>query len=86
MSQDPYLLGRLAVHYKLVTKDQLQEVLIREGNLPMLVTLMQSGKRDGMQLLDDALAELVQEGTISPREAHLEANDKARFEPMLERA
>ncbi|HLF55949.1 MAG TPA: type IV pilus twitching motility protein PilT [Thermoanaerobaculia bacterium] len=27
MSQDPYLLGRLAVHYKLVTKDQLQEVL-----------------------------------------------------------
>jgi twitching motility protein PilT len=27
MSQDPYLLGRLAVHYKLVTNDQLQEVL-----------------------------------------------------------
>jgi twitching motility protein PilT len=27
VSQDPYLLGRLAVHYKLVTKDQLQEVL-----------------------------------------------------------
>jgi twitching motility protein PilT len=27
MSQDPYLLGRLAVHYKLVTKDQIQEVL-----------------------------------------------------------
>jgi len=27
MSQEPYLLGRLAVHYKLVTKDQVAEIL-----------------------------------------------------------
>ncbi|HLF55948.1 MAG TPA: type IV pilus twitching motility protein PilT [Thermoanaerobaculia bacterium] len=76
--------GRVAVNEVLLRTSGLPN-LIREGNLPMLVTLMQSGKRDGMQLLDDALAELVQEGTISPREAHLKANDKARFEPMLER-
>jgi twitching motility protein PilT len=76
--------GRIAVNEILLRTSGLPN-LIREGNLPMLVTLMQSGKRDGMQLLDDALADLVQQGVVTPREAHLKAQEKSRFEPLLEK-
>ncbi len=58
--------------------------IIREGNLPMLETLIQSGKALGMQLLDDALMALVEAGTVTPREAYLKALDKARFAPLIE--
>jgi twitching motility protein PilT len=76
--------GRVAVHEILLRTAGLPN-LIREGNIPMLVNVMQAGKGQGMQLLDDALLVLVEEGRVSPRDAHLKANDKSRFEPLLER-
>jgi twitching motility protein PilT len=76
--------GRVAVNEVLLRTSGLGN-LIREGNLPMLATLMQSGRKHGMQMLDDVLAELVEQGTITARDAHLKAQDKARFEPLLER-
>jgi len=74
--------GRIAVNEILLRAPGLGN-LIREGNLPMLITVMQSGKKDGMQLLDDVLMDLVQKGTISAKEAHLKALEKGRFEPLL---
>jgi twitching motility protein PilT len=59
--------------------------LIREGNTPMLNDVIQSGKRDGMQSMDDALYELVSAGVVRPQDAYVKANDKARFEPFLPR-
>ena len=51
----------------------------------MLVNLMQSGRSEGMQLLDDALFDLVTRKIITPRDAYMKSQDKSRFEPLLEK-
>lgn len=74
--------GRVAVNEILLRTSGLANV-VREGNLSMLANLMQAGKKAGMQLLDEELMELVRAGTVTARDAHLKAQDKARFEPLL---
>ena len=37
-----------------------------------------------MQLLDDALLDLVTRKIVTPRDAYMKASDKSRFEPLLE--
>ena len=54
--------------------------VIRERNTPMLQNIIQSGKAQGMQTIDDALLDLVQAGRILPEDAYRNAADKARFE------
>jgi twitching motility protein PilT len=76
--------GRVAVHEILLRTPGLPN-LIREGNIPMLANVMQAGKKDGMQMLDETLAALVEQGVISARDAHMKAIDKSRFDPLLER-
>ena len=76
--------GRVAVH-EILLKTAALPNLIRESNLPMLQNLMQSGKKDGMQILDDALADLVEKKLITPRDAYLKAQDKTRFEALLDK-
>jgi twitching motility protein PilT len=75
--------GRVAVHEILLKTPGLPN-LIREGNIPMLANVMLAGKAQGMQLLDDALMALVEKGVVSPRDAFLKANDKNRFESLVE--
>ncbi len=58
--------------------------IIREGNTPMLQTLMQGGRGIGMQLMDDALAALVEAKRVTPREAYVRATNKARFENLID--
>ena len=74
--------GRVAVHEILLRSPGLPN-LIREGNIPMLTNVMQAGKSQGMQLLDDGLMELVRKKLVTPRDAYLKAQDKNRFEPLL---
>ncbi len=57
--------------------------MIREGNMAMLKSIIQSGKKDGMQAMDDALMALVEDGSVSPRDAYMKALDKSRFEALL---
>jgi twitching motility protein PilT len=57
--------------------------VIREGNTQMIDSIIQSGKGDGMQGMDDALAAALEAGKITPRDAHLKARDKARFEGLV---
>jgi twitching motility protein PilT len=76
--------GRVAVHEILLRTPALPN-LIREDNVPMLANVMQAGKKDGMQLLDDALADLVARKVVAARDAILKANDKSRFEPLVEK-
>jgi len=74
--------GRCAVHEILLRSSGLANV-IREGNTPMLNSLIQSGKQQGMQSMDDALFACVQSGQIRAVDAHRKATDKARFEPLI---
>jgi twitching motility protein PilT len=57
--------------------------LIREAKTHQLPSVMQTGKRFGMQLLDDAIMDLFNKGYISGDDAYLKANEKARFRPLL---
>ncbi len=75
--------GRVAA-IELLLRTTALPGIIREGNLPMLQTVLQGGRHLGMQRMDDALMALVEAGTVSPRAAYLKALEKSRFEPLLE--
>jgi len=57
--------------------------LIREAKTHQIASMIQTGKKYGMQLLDDAIMELFNKGWIAIDEAYMKANDKSRFRPML---
>jgi twitching motility protein PilT len=57
--------------------------LIRDAKTFMLPGIIQTGKKLGMKMMDDALMELVEAGTISPYEAHDRAEQKALFKALL---
>jgi len=59
--------------------------LIRERKTFQIPTVMQSGRKEGMLLLDNVLMQLVRDGLITPREAYLSANIKETFTPLMER-
>ncbi|MEZ5963456.1 MAG: type IV pilus twitching motility protein PilT [Planctomycetota bacterium] len=53
--------------------------LVREGKTHQLINALQTGKRLGMQTMDDAIAELLDARKISPEEAFDRCVDKRRF-------
>jgi len=57
--------------------------LVRENKTYQIPSMIQTGKKYGMQLLDDAIMELVEKGWISADDAYAKANEKARFRPLL---
>jgi twitching motility protein PilT len=57
--------------------------LIRESKTYQIPSMMQTGKKYGMQLLDDSIMDLFSRGLISADEAYIKSNDKARFRPHL---
>ncbi len=57
--------------------------LIRESKTHQLPSMMQTGKKYGMQLLDDAIMNLFNKGWISADEAYAKSNDKDQFRPFL---
>ncbi len=57
--------------------------LIREAKTYQIPSMVQTGKRYGMQLLDDAIMNLLNKGWISADEAYTKANEKAKFRPFL---
>jgi twitching motility protein PilT len=74
--------GRCAVNEILLKTPGLPNV-IREGNTPMITTIIQGGKSIGMQLMDDALMDLVEDKRITAREAYMKAHNKGRFEGLV---
>ncbi|HEX5761047.1 MAG TPA: PilT/PilU family type 4a pilus ATPase [Thermoanaerobaculia bacterium] len=74
--------GRVAAHEVLLKTQGLPNV-IREGNTPMVQSIIQGGRALGMQLMDDALMALVESKRITPRDAYMKATQKQRFEPLL---
>jgi twitching motility protein PilT len=74
--------GRVAVNEILLKTSGLANI-VREGNTPMLTSVIQGGRAQGMQLMDDALMALVEQKKITPRDAYMKATNKARFEPLV---
>ncbi len=71
--------GRCAVHEILLRTSGLPNI-IREGKIAMLNSLIEGGKSQGMQSMDDTLLALVKLGKIRGSDAYMKATNKARFE------
>ena len=71
--------GRVAALEVLLRTPGLPNV-IRDGNTPMIHSIIQAGRKEGMQAMDDALFALARAGTIAGEEAYLKATNKKRFE------
>lgn len=59
--------------------------LIREAKTFQIPSMIQTGKKYGMQSLDDAIMELVQKRVIKIEDGYLMASEKSRFLPLLEK-
>ncbi|MFC1521516.1 type IV pilus twitching motility protein PilT [Elusimicrobiota bacterium] len=58
---------------------------IREGKTHQIASAMQVGSKQGMRLLNDALAELVQKKIVDPNEAYLKSIDKTDIIAKIEK-
>ena len=74
--------GRCAVHEILLRTPGLPNV-IREGNTPMLRSIIQGGRGIGMCMMDDSLEDRVNDGKVSAEEAWSKAQEKQRFEQII---
>ncbi|MEO6602193.1 MAG: ATPase, T2SS/T4P/T4SS family, partial [Polyangiaceae bacterium] len=60
--------------------------LIREQKIFQIPSIMQTGRKLGMALMNDSLFKLVKDGLVSPEEALAKANDKAGLMLMYQQA
>lgn len=60
--------------------------LIRENKTHQILSIMQTSKKLGMQTMDDALLQLLEEGKITPEDAFERAQDKQKFIRFLKEA
>jgi twitching motility protein PilT len=75
-------IGRCAALEILIATPAVRN-LIRESKTYQIPSSIQTGKKYGMLLLDDAIMDLYQKGWIGSDEAYAKANDKARFRPFI---
>jgi len=59
--------------------------LIREAKTYQIPSMIQTGKKYGMRLLDDSIMEMCTKRMISPEEAYAKANDKSKFRPLMKK-
>jgi twitching motility protein PilT len=74
--------GRVAVNEILFATPAVAAI-IREGATQKLYDVIIGGKALGMQFMDDAIWEKLQQGMISPQEAYMKSIEKGRFAPFL---
>lgn len=74
--------GRCCVNEILVTTSGLGNA-IREGNINMIKSIIQSGGAQGMQLMDAAIEKAVQNGKADVQDAFMKATDKARLQKYM---
>ena len=74
--------GRVAVNEILFATPAVAAI-IREGATQKLADVIVGGKGMGMQFMDDAIWQKLQQGLVSPMEAYMKAIDKARFKNFL---
>ena len=76
--------GRVAAYEILVATPAVRS-LIRQNKSFQITSAMQTGKRQGMQLLDDALADLVRSGKVTLENALAVANDPVAMRSQIGR-
>ncbi|MBQ3143109.1 MAG: type IV pilus twitching motility protein PilT [Akkermansia sp.] len=74
--------GRVAVNEILFATPAVSAI-IREGATQKLADVITGGKALGMQFMDDAIWQKLQQGMVTPEEAYMKAIDKARFKNFL---
>lgn len=74
--------GRVAAVEILVGVPALAH-LIREGKTFQIPSIIQTGRREGMQTMDQAIVDLLKQGLISPEEAHDNCVDRETFQRYL---
>jgi twitching motility protein PilT len=57
--------------------------VIREAKTYMLPGIIQTGKKQGMRLMDDTLIDLYERGLITAEEAYERADQKSEVRPHL---
>ena len=71
--------------YEILVATPAVRSLIRQNKSFQIPSAMQTGKRQGMQLLDDALADLVRNGLVTLDTALTVANDPVILRNQLGR-
>ena len=74
--------GRVAVNEILLGSSAVSNI-IREGRIDRLMSVIQAGKGEGMQAMDDVLEEFVQSNVIDGEDAYMKSLEKKRFEKYL---
>jgi twitching motility protein PilT len=74
--------GRVPVNEILIGSFGLGNI-IREGNISKIISLIEGGRGEGMQMMDDSILDRFQKGEISAETAYLFANQKPRFQHVL---
>jgi len=75
-------LGRVAAFEIMVGTPAIGN-LIREGKTFQIPSIMQTARKDGMQLMDQHVLDLMKTKRVSPEEAYRCCADKKQFEPYL---
>ena len=57
--------------------------MIREGKTHQIASIMQTGKKDGMVMMDQAILEFLMKKVVTPEEAYAKAHDKNVFAQYL---
>ena len=70
--------GRIPVNEILLSTPGLAN-MIREGNSPKIVSLIESGRGQGMQLMDNSIVQRYEQGAISAKTATLYLTQKQRL-------
>ena len=71
--------------YEILVATPAVRSLIRQNKSFQIPSTMQTGKKQGMQLLDDALADLVRKGVTTLDDALAVANDPAGMRNLFGR-
>jgi len=75
--------GRVAAMEIMVGSSAVSN-LIREGKIHQIPSIIQTGKKDGMQLLDQHIMEFLMAGEIDSVEAYMRSNNKQTFKQYLD--
>ena len=74
--------GRVAALEILIATPAVRN-LIRENKVFQINSMIETGRKYGMQSLDDAIMKLLEKGIIDPEQAYNKAVNKEKFRPFL---
>jgi len=74
--------GRIPVNEILMGSFGLGNI-IREGNISKIISVIEGGRGEGMQMMDDSIMQRLKAGKVTAERAHLFAAQKQKFEHLV---